>query len=559
LQTTSDPDLSRAPKIVDADLLRWLVWIAGGVPAFLLVWDALHGALGANAVNFAIRTTGKLGLIFLVASLVVTPARRISGLADLIAMRRSLGLFGFAYIATHFAIFFAYDRDGSIAGTAKEIVARFYLQVGFLALVLLVPLAITSTDRMQTRLGSKRWKQLHRLAYVIVTLGCVHFALQVKSDLRQPIAFGVVAFALLSYRGVAGVIDARARRARKRRFWSGELRIVKAALETPDVRTLRLALPSGGPLPFSFAPGQYLNLTLSIGDRVVRRSYSISSSSKEKTYCEISVKRKEDGYASHHVHDALAEGQLLAVSGPAGRFVFDETSSDIVTLIGGGVGITPLMSIVRSLVDARWRGRIELILTMRTSRDRVFADELERLASAAPGLHVTTTLTREKESDWKGRRGPITKELLVEILGPEPRGPIYVCGPEAMMLAVQDALRELRVPDADVWTEAFVSPGVASATTSATEDDDRAHEVRFARQHLVVSAPGRLTLLEAAEDAGLDLPFECRSGICGRCKVKLLEGEVTMAAEDALSQRDKLEGVVLSCQARAKTNIVVDA
>jgi ferredoxin-NADP reductase/DMSO/TMAO reductase YedYZ heme-binding membrane subunit len=556
LQTISET--TRAPKTFDADFLRWLVWVVGGVPGFLLVWDALHGALGANGVNYALRTTGKLGLVFLIASLVVTPARRLSGVADIIAMRRSLGLFGFAYIAVHFAIFFGFDRAASIAGTVTEIVARFYLQIGFVALLLLLPLAITSTDRMQTRLGSKRWKRLHRLSYVIVTLGCIHFTLQVKSDLRQPIAFGFVALGLFAYRGVAAVVDARARRERKRRFWSGELRIVHTTFETPDVRTLRLAPQGGGRLPFSFAPGQYLNVTLSIGDRVVRRSYSISSSSQKGEYCEISVKRKEDGWASHHVHDALAEGQLLSVSGPAGRFTFDEKSSDVVTLIGGGVGITPLMSIVRSLADRKWHGRIELILTMRTSRDLIFGAELERLAAAMPSLHVTTTLTREKESDWNGRRGPITKELLVEILGPEPRGPIYICGPEAMMLAVRNALRELSVKDDDVLTEAFVSPGVTSPNAPTTSDDDSTHEVRFARQHLIVSAPGRVTLLEAAEDAGLDLPFECRSGICGRCKVKLLEGEVTMSAEDALSQTEKLEGVVLSCQARARTNVVVD-
>lgn len=556
MQTTSDVALP--PKTFDADFLRWLVWVVGAVPGCLLVWDALHDALGANGVNYALRTTGKLGLVFLVASLVVTPLRRLSGFADVIAMRRSLGLFGFLYVAVHFTIFFGFDRAASIASTLTEIASRFYLQIGFVALLLLVPLAVTSTDRMQTRLGAKRWKRLHRLAYVVVTLGCVHFALQVKSDLRQPIAFGVVVIGLFAYRGVAAVIDARARRARKRRFWSGELRIVHAALETPDVRTLRLAAPGGGPLPFSFAPGQYLNFTLSIGDKVVRRSYSISSSSKQTAFCEISVKRNPDGWASHHVHDALAKDQLLSVSGPAGRFVFDETSSDVVTLIGGCVGITPLMSIVRSLVDRKWSGRIELILTMRTSRDLVFGKELERLAKENPNLRVTTTLTREKESDWTGRRGPITKDLLVEILGAEPRRPIYVCGPEAMMLAVRNALRELRVPDDDVRTEAFVSPGVASPNAPAT-DDDGAHEIRFARQHLVVSAPGRLTLLEAAEDAGLDLPFECRSGICGRCKVKVLEGEVTMSAEDALRASEKLEGVVLSCQARARTNVVVDA
>ena len=143
---------------------------------------------------------------------------------------------------------------------------------------------------------------------------------------------------------------------------------------------------------------------------------------------------------------------------------------------------------------------------------------------------------------------------------PEPRGPVYVCGPDAMMASIKTRCASFASATTDVRTEAFVSPGVASANTqTASEDDDRPHELRFARQHLVVSVPGRVTLLEAAEDAGLDLPFECRSGICGHCKVKLLEGEVTMSAEDALSQSDKLEGVVLSCQARARTNVVVDA
>jgi ferredoxin len=129
-----------------------------------------------------------------------------------------------------------------------------------------------------------------------------------------------------------------------------------------------------------------------------------------------------------------------------------------------------------------------------------------------------------------------------------------------MMLAVRNALRELGVADDDVHIEAFVSPGAAPTSVTTTDDDDEGtHEIRFARNHLVVSSPGRVTLLEAAEDAGLDLPFECRSGICGRCKVKLLEGEVTMAAEDALSKNEKLEGLVLSCQARPRTNVVVDA
>jgi len=117
-----------------------------------------HDQLGADSVNFAILSTGMLGLVFLTLSLVITPLRRLTGWAPLISVRRNLGVYGFLYILTHFVIFFLFDRDGSISSTYEEITTRVYLWFGFGALVVMVPLAVTSFDGMVTRLGPRRWK-----------------------------------------------------------------------------------------------------------------------------------------------------------------------------------------------------------------------------------------------------------------------------------------------------------------------------------------------------------------------------------------------------------------
>ncbi len=541
----------------DAAFLRRLVWAMGATPACLLAWDAARHALGVNAVDYAIRTTGLLTLIFLTLALLVTPLRKLTGFAALVAPRRSLGLFAFFYLVLHFALFFGFNRGASVSSTVHEIVMRRYLQLGTLGLLLMIPLALTSTDAMVRRLGAKRWKRLHRLAYVVTALGCVHYVLLVKADVRQPLALGAVVALLLAYRAV-GAIARQAKRdspsTAPRKPWSGELRVAEVRDETPDVRTFRLALPDGGELPFAFAPGQHLQLGLTIGGARVRRSYTIASSANERAHCEITVKRVPEGRVSRHLHEAVRVGDRLTVTAPVGSFVFEPTAAnDVVTLVGGGVGITPLMAIVRTLVERGWAGRIELVLSMKTERDVPFAAELAELAQRAPNLRVTTTLTQESSDAWAGRRGHLGKEPLAEILGERPRGPVFLCGPEAMMTAVREALRALGVSEDDVRTEKF------GTTVTAGSDDGGEHDVTFERQELVVAGPRRLTLLEVAESAGVELPFECRAGVCGQCKVKLLDGEVTMASEEALSTAEKLEGIVLACQARPKTAVVVDA
>ena len=158
-------------SFLDTTLVKRLAIVNACVPAALLVWDAYRHQLGVNEVNFAIRTTGLIGLILITLALVITPLRALTGWNRLIAMRRNFGVIGFFYLASHFLIFFWFDRGGSVASTLTEIVTRKYLWFGTTAVVLMIPLALTSTDRMVQWVGARRWKRLQRLAYVIAIAG----------------------------------------------------------------------------------------------------------------------------------------------------------------------------------------------------------------------------------------------------------------------------------------------------------------------------------------------------------------------------------------------------
>jgi sulfoxide reductase heme-binding subunit YedZ len=187
-------------KESDIRFVKLLILVNGLVPLALLVWDQAHNRLGANPQNFLILTTGMMTLIFLVLTLAVTPVRKIFGLNWVIQLRRMLGLYAFLYGCLHFLCFFSLDRGFSVSSTLTEMVKRKYLIVGSTALIVMIPLAITSTNGMIKRLGGKRWRALHRLAYVAAIAGVIHYYMQVKADVRQPLAFAAVLAVLLGWR-----------------------------------------------------------------------------------------------------------------------------------------------------------------------------------------------------------------------------------------------------------------------------------------------------------------------------------------------------------------------
>lgn len=167
-------------------------------PLAKLVADGAAGGLGANPIAEAMNRLGFWTLTFLTLSLVPTPAREILGISWPVRLRRTIGLFAFAYGTLHFAWYLGVDKFFALAEIGQDIAKRKFIAVGFAALVLLVPLAVTSTDRWVRRLGYPRWKRIHRLVYLAATLGILHFVWRVKADLRKPLVFaGAVGLLLL--------------------------------------------------------------------------------------------------------------------------------------------------------------------------------------------------------------------------------------------------------------------------------------------------------------------------------------------------------------------------
>ena len=190
----------RQPSTTQLKLLKAATFVACLTPLALLAWRGFAGRLGANPIEFITHSTGWWTLTFLLVTLTVTPLRRLTGLNWLLRLRRMLGLYAFFYACLHFTTYFWLDQFFDWASIMKDIAKRPFITVGFTAFVLLLPLAATSTNGMVKRLGARRWQAVHRLIYVIATLGVLHFWWLVKKDIREPLMFAVLLALLFAAR-----------------------------------------------------------------------------------------------------------------------------------------------------------------------------------------------------------------------------------------------------------------------------------------------------------------------------------------------------------------------
>jgi sulfoxide reductase heme-binding subunit YedZ len=180
-------------------LLKAVTWLLCLAPAGFLIWRTFTAHLGANPVETLEHQTGLRALQLLLVTLTMTPLRQLSGWTEPVQLRRTLGLFAYAYACVHLSIYLVFDLQFSPAQLADDLIKRTYITLGFTAWLLLLPLAITSTNGWQKRL-KRRWKQLHRLVYPAVLLGALHFVWLVKKDERTPLTYLVVLLALLAFR-----------------------------------------------------------------------------------------------------------------------------------------------------------------------------------------------------------------------------------------------------------------------------------------------------------------------------------------------------------------------
>jgi sulfoxide reductase heme-binding subunit YedZ len=196
-------------------LISGAVWLACAFPLLLFVGQGLADDLTANPIQYILRQLGVWALRFLCVSLAVTPAAKLLRQPAISRYRRRIGLWAFAYVCLHLTTYIAVDQQFDWGVIGKDIAKRPYITIGMAASVLLLPLAVTSVDKLRRKLGPKRWKRLHQFSYAIVAMGVVHYYLLVKADHRPPLIYGAVVAVLLGYRLVNWALDRKKAQARK--------------------------------------------------------------------------------------------------------------------------------------------------------------------------------------------------------------------------------------------------------------------------------------------------------------------------------------------------------
>lgn len=341
--------------------------------------------------------------------------------------------------------------------------------------------------------------------------------------------------------------------------FSGHLKIVSIFEETSNVKTFRITDPESRVLPFSFLAGQFLTIKVKIEGKQVSRSYTIASSPSQNEYCELTIKRENEGCVSKHLSDQMKVGDLLEVKGPLGKFVFTGKESDSIALLSGGVGITPMMSVARYLLDSAWGQPIYFIHICKTLKDLIFADELKYLESRHENFHLILTMTREDSTIWKGETGRLSEELLRRVIPDIQKIRYHICGPDPMMTASKELLLSLKIDSDNIKMESFGGGKKKLPETAKEPAENANYKVNFTKTGKCQEIDSDSTILDLADEVGIEIDNSCRDGSCGTCLVKVNSGEVKMSCDDGLDDSDKEKGFVLACQAKAQSDLEIEA
>ncbi len=347
--------------------------------------------------------------------------------------------------------------------------------------------------------------------------------------------------------------------------------------ESPDIKTIRLLRPEG----FSFEAGQFVPVRLRVDGREYVRCYSISSSPFSAGFLELSVKRQ--GLVSNALHSTARPGAILSIKAPNGAFRYPAGDDRPIVLLAGGVGITPLVSMLRHAIHAEPSRPVTLIYGGRDEAGLAFKDELLSIARRHPQVRVIFALTRQAVPTgalhlYPGR---IDASLLRTAVPDLVHSIAFVCGPTDMIAGLRTVLAELGVPPAQIRSEVFeaavaaaagvreevaVGQGVAGAAPaqrSGSRPDRRTESASGPLQMRCM--PGGVTvpvrpgqsLLEAAEESRVDLPSLCRAGVCGTCRVRVTDGQVDCEST-TLDAGELGQGYVLACVAMARSHCTVE-
>ena len=440
--------------------------------------------------------------------------------------------------------------------------------IGAIAVYALIFVSITAYFR--SRFKYVFWKKLHYASYVVIISFTIHGvwanpslkinvpidwfdAGKIFVELCALLCTGLVTWRITQGREVRRkVLQAQEQATLK--SWRGFLKVGAVFEIGSDVKTFRLVSPNGEILPFLFKPGQYLTFLLNENDKTFIRNYSISSAPTERHYCDVTIKRIDEGVGSTFFHDHLQTSSLVECIGVRGEFVFTGKEANRVLLIGGGIGVTPLMSMLKNLAAIQWQHEVYLLFAVRTPNHILFHKELLKLKDILPRFNYLVLPSNIKDSDWVGPNGRINADLIKNFVTDIASCNAYLCGPESMMDSTISLLESLGMSRKQIFTEHFVS-------TKNSEFDKLATDSRivFSKSRKEFMLPSGSTLLEAAEAVSVAVESACRVGTCGTCKVKVLSGSTAMYRDDCLSDSEIKSGIVLACQAVAQSpNIIIE-
>ncbi|WP_025764001.1 ferredoxin--NADP reductase [Dyadobacter tibetensis] len=343
------------------------------------------------------------------------------------------------------------------------------------------------------------------------------------------------------------------------------LKVKEIERETDEASTIHFWHPLNEVL--SYRPGQFLTVLLEQDGHKIRRSYSLSSSPYTDVSPAITIKRLPGGFASNVLLDSLKEGDVVEVMEPAGNFLpkqGDDQTRQVV-FIGAGSGITPLFSILKSVLMVEPESTVLLIYGSRNEESIIFDRKLQALQSKyGSRLKIIHSLS-QPSAGWTGERGRLNKSHILKMLEKHPefdskQAEYFLCGPEDMMAEADRALAIIGVPTSQVRKESFLTAGPSTGIVLEESDDElqtRNITLFYEGTEYQLEVKPHETILEAALNLDIDLPYSCQAGMCTACMGKCVSGTIHMDEEDALSEAELKEGFILTCVSHPMSDGVV--
>ena len=410
---------------------------------------------------------------------------------------------------------------------------------------------------------------------VLVAAALAQVAVLFVSSLRRAAFEGerrLESLEFLRHRARSALAHSRDERQRVELSWNGfrKFQVAKKDRESADVHSFYLTPHDGKPLP-PFHPGQFLTFQLKIPDqpKPVIRCYSLSDSPNHPDRYRVSIKRVQPpretpdappGLSSSFFNDSLREGDILDVKAPSGHFYLDPGKDSAAVLIGGGIGITPVLSMLNTICESDSKRETWFFLGVNNHADHIMKDHLEQLNWEHDNLHLHVCYAHPGEDDVEGKdyqhEGWVGVDLFRKVL-PSNNCEFFVCGPPPLMDSVTTGLKEWGVPDEHINFEAF-GPATVKKKRSQVEPSAAGEiEVSFARAGKTLKWDSAAeSLLDFAEDNGIVIDSGCRAGNCGTCITAIKSGEVSYINEPGEPPE---AGSCLTCVAVPKANLTLDA